>query len=49
MMPKSWVEDMMFLKANNVCAPTGVAPKRKTKEIQLHYGTNDSDEWRSSR
>lgn len=49
LMPKSWMEDMMFLKANNICAPTGLAPKRKTKEIQLHYGTGDSDEWRTSK
>lgn len=47
-MPMSWMEDMMFLKANNRCAPTGLAPKRKTKAIQLHYGTKEEDEWRTS-
>lgn len=48
-MPKSWIEDMMFLKANNKCVPTGLAPKRTTKAIQLHYGTKDGDdEWRSA-
>lgn len=46
LMPKTWIEDMMFLKANNVCAPTGLIPKRKTKEIQLHYGTKEEDEWK---
>ena len=47
-MPKSWIESLMFLKENNVCAPTGLAPKRKTKEIQLHYGNTNKDEWRIS-
>lgn len=34
-MPKSWIEDMMFLKANNICAPTGLAPKKLLKPFSF--------------
>lgn len=56
-LPKDWMEDMMFLKANNKCVPTG-GIRKKTKEIHLHYGTGKDDdaeedegenEWRSAK
>lgn len=52
-LPKSWSEDMMFLKANNISIHIGAPIRKKTKEIHLHYGTktsgnDDDDEWRSN-
>jgi len=51
-LPKSWSEDMMFLKANNISVHIGAPIRKKTKEIHLHYGTKKGeegdDEWRSN-
>ena len=52
-LPKSWSEDMMFLKANNISVHIGAPVRKKTKEIHLHYGTKKGedggdDEWRSN-
>lgn len=46
-MPKGWIEDMIFLKANNKCVISGPPSAHKSmKSIKLHYGTEDDDEWR---
>ena len=47
-MPQGWIEDMIFLKANNKCVISGPPASHITmKSIKLHYGRDDDDdEWR---
>ena len=55
-LPKSWQEDMMFLKENNRRMHIGANSRKSTKAIHLHYGSHggtndddpvkDKDEWR---
>lgn len=51
-LPKSWQEDMMFLRENNRRMHVGSNSRKLTKSIQLHYGSDvrekkDPDEWRN--